>query len=105
MVEIKEEMGSFHIIDGEKVSVRYRNQKKTCAKCHLTEDTCPGKAMARNCTNDHVKLSDHMKSHWEKIKFVPDPAEMNEVDETEECLEIQVGQTARVEKQQQLRDD
>ena len=37
MVEITKPMGTYHIIDGEKVSVKYRGQDKTCARCHKTE--------------------------------------------------------------------
>ena len=48
MVEVTKPMGSYHIIDGEKVIVRYRGQAKTCAKCHKTESICPGKAMAKD---------------------------------------------------------
>ena len=87
MVEVTKPMGSYHIIDGEKVSVKYRGQDKTCARCHKTESVCPGKAMARDCTSDRVLLSTHMEEHWEKVGYKPDTVELNEVDE----LEIQVG--------------
>ena len=43
MVEITKHMGSFHIIDGEKVSVRYRGQIKSYARCHQQKTVCPGK--------------------------------------------------------------
>ena len=47
MVEILKPMGSFHIIDGEKVSVKYRGQLRTCARCHKSERDCSGKGLAR----------------------------------------------------------
>ena len=47
MVEISKPMGTFHIIDGEKVSIRYRGQRKSCARCHEQETECPGKAVAK----------------------------------------------------------
>ena len=37
MVELNKPMGSYHIIDGVKVSVRYRGQTRTCARCHKFE--------------------------------------------------------------------
>ena len=87
MVEVTKPMGSYHIIDGEKVSVRYRGQDKTCAKCHKTESVCPGRAMARDCTSDRVMLSCHMKEHWEKVGYRPDNVDLNDVDD----LDIQIG--------------
>ena len=67
MVEVTKPMGSYHIIDGEKVSVKYRGQDKTCARCNKTESVCPGKAMARDCNYDRVLLSTHMEEHWQKV--------------------------------------
>ena len=75
------------IIDGEKVSVKYRGQDKTCARCHRTESICPGKAMARDCTSERVLLSTHMKEHWENIGYRPDTIDLNEVDD----IEVQIG--------------
>ena len=87
MVEISKPMGSYHIIDGEKVSVKYRGQDRTCARCHKTESVCPGKAMARDCSSDRVLLSAHMEEHWDKVGYKPDSSELHEVDE----LNIQIG--------------
>ena len=87
MVEVTKPMGSFHIIDGEKVSVRYRGQDKTCARCHKTESVCPGKAMAKDCTSDRVLLSAHMEEHWLKVEYRPDTQSLNEVDE----IDVQIG--------------
>ena len=87
MVEIQKPMGSYHIVDGEKVSVKYRGQDRTCARCHNTESACTGKGMAKNCTSDRVLLSAHMEEHWEKVEYKPDTIDLNEVDE----LDIQIG--------------
>ena len=48
MVNVKQPLGTYHIIDGGKVSIRYRGQSKTCANCHQNEGTCPGKAKAKD---------------------------------------------------------
>ena len=63
MVELKLPMGSYHIIDGEKVSVRYSGQEWTCARCHQYKKDCPGAAVARECTADGVMLSTHTEDH------------------------------------------
>ena len=90
VVELKAHMGSYHIIDGEKVSVRYSGQEWTCARCHQLKRNCPGAAVARNCTADRVLLSDHMSEHWQKIGYRPETDALNEVDDMME-IEVQVG--------------
>ena len=81
MVEITKPMGSYHIIDGEKVSVKYRGQIRT-------ERDCSGKAVARDCQEDRVLLSTHMGKHWQEIGFTP--ANTSTAMEPEEDLEIDV---------------
>ena len=81
MVNLVMPMGTFHIIDGEKVSVRYRGQVKSCARCHQPENYCPGKAMARECNAERVLLSTHMKLHWDNIGFKPENNSGEDVDE------------------------
>ena len=89
-MKVKQPMGSYHIIDGEKVTVRYPGQEWTCARCHQVRRLCPGNAIARNCTADRVLLSTHMTTHWEKIGFKPDTEADTEVDDLPE-VDIQVG--------------
>ena len=43
------QMGTFHIVDGNKVKIFYRGNKKTCGRCHKKAHDCPGDAVARNC--------------------------------------------------------
>ena len=83
MVEVTKPMGSYHIIDGLKVSVKYMGQ----ARCHKTESVCPGKTIARDCNSAKVLLSAHMEEHWDKVGYKPDTNKLNEVDE----LDIQDG--------------
>ena len=94
VMEMKEQMGSYHIIDGEKVSVRYPGQQWSCARCHQFKQACPGSAVARDCTSDRVMLSDHMLGHWNKIGYKPEAAALDGVDDLPEP-EIQVGKTKK----------
>ena len=90
VVELKMPMGSYHIIDGEKVSVRYSGQEWSCARCHQYKKECPGAAVAKDCTAERVMLSTHMKEHWEKIGYRPEVSALNDVDKDIE-LEVQFG--------------
>ena len=93
MDELKVPLGSYHIIDGEKVSIRYPGQEWTCARCHQLKSICPGAALARDCTAERVLLSTHMAEHWQKVGYKPETDTMNEVDGVD--LEIQVGGNAQ----------
>ena len=74
---VKRNIGSSHVIDGEKVSVRYPGQIKTCNNCQQGAKSCPGKGLAKDCTLEKVLLSDFMLSYWKSINFQPDTKEMN----------------------------
>ena len=75
MVEVTKHMGSFHIIDGEKVSIRYKGQTRSFARCHRPETQCPGKGVARECSSERILLSTHMQDHWKDIGYKPDNSE------------------------------
>ena len=90
MVKVIRPMGSYHIIDGEKVVVRYRNQDKTCAGCHRSGH------QANSCPGPRVHLSTFMRSYWEEIGYVPDNSDLGEVEESgEEVEEVQLGHLPR----------
>ena len=74
----------------EKVTVRYRGQEWTCARCHQYKQNCPGAAVAKDCTADRILLSAHMRAHWQKVGYQPETDALNEVDEELE-LDVQVG--------------
>ena len=77
--EQKLSMGTFHIIDGERVKVFYRGNKKTCARCHQAGQECPGGGSAKECEDadgPKVPLATHMKKLWDCLKFDPSNFEL-----------------------------
>ena len=88
MMEVKKNIGSYHIIDGERVSIRYRGQIKTCNKCHKVETECSGKGMAKDWSADRVLLSTQMKDYWEEIGYKPPNTNINRDDPDEKVEEI-----------------
>ena len=42
-------IGSYHVIDGQKVTVRYAGQQQTCARCLKSARECKGSGVARRC--------------------------------------------------------
>ena len=67
--EAKLQMGTFHILDGQKVKVFYRGNG-TCGWCQADSIKCPGGAKAKACKEvgtKQVHLGEHMKELWSKI--------------------------------------
>ena len=84
------QMGTFHIIDGYKVRIFYRGNKKTCGRCHKVATLCPGEAVAKNCAvggGARIFLSDHMKQLWHEVGFVPVTFELDDDDKTVDDIE------------------
>ena len=103
-MEVKRNIGSVHIIDGEKVSIKYPGQTKTCNKCQQDAQTCPGKGLAKDCSSEKVLLSEHMLTYWKTINFQPETTDMNEVDvdENEKVEEVIQTKDQVKEKQQKM---
>ena len=84
------QMGTFHIIDGSKVRIFYRGNKKTCGRCHKVATLCPGEAVAKNCAaggGERIFLSDHMKQLWQQVGFVPVTFELDDDDKTNDDVQ------------------
>ena len=75
-VELKPDsnIGSYHILDGNKVTLRYPGQKQTCARCHEVSTYCPGGGIARKCEaagGIKVELGHYIVELWKKIGYSP----------------------------------
>ena len=73
-------IGTYHAIDGQKVTLRYLGQQQTCARCHETARHCRGGAIARRCeaaNGQKIEFSDYIWKLWQDIGYVPgDEVEM-----------------------------
>ena len=88
-VEIKpgENIGTYHIIDNHKVTVRYAGQQQTCARCHGTPQHCLGKGIARNCQaagGQKVELTDYILNLWERIGYSPQDFEAGDLAQSDD---------------------
>ena len=91
-------IGTYHVIDGQRVTIRYPGQLQTCARCHNTARTCLGKGIARKCEElggEKVDFSDHIAKLWNDIGYSPEKVEINvdvdKIHEEEESLVQQEG--------------
>ena len=62
-------IGSYHAIDGQRVTIRYPGQAQSCARCFETARTCKGGAIARKCEAQNgpkVEFSYYILDLWKK---------------------------------------
>ena len=105
----KTNIGTYHVIDGQKVTVRYPGQQQTCARCHETAVNCRGGGIARKCEaagGPKVELSDYILGLWQRIGYVPGAVELAAVyddhgdhDDNSGTVNQQVGGRFTPEKQ------
>ena len=48
----KTQIGSYHVLDGQKVYLRYPGQQQTCARCLKTAQWCKGRGIAKRCESE-----------------------------------------------------
>ena len=95
------QMGTFHLVDGNKIKIFYRGNKKTCGRCHKMAHDCPGEAVARNCAlagGVRVPLTEHMKALWEEIGFAPATFELDDEDRTEDDVDQAAKDAPKISK-------
>ena len=83
-------IGSYHFIDGQKISLRYPGQQQTCGRCHEISSRCIGKGIARNCEaggGPKLEFSDYILALWKKIGYSP-AANTEIVEEESEMIEF-----------------
>ena len=81
-IEIKPNsyLGTYHVIDGQRVTARYPGQQQTCARCFGTPNSCPGKGLARRCEQEggvKIEFNDYISQLWARIGYVPSQVELS----------------------------
>ena len=75
-------LGTYHVIDGQKVTAKYPGQQQTCARCFGTPSSCPGKGMARRCELENgprMDFTQYIFDLWERIGYSPSNVELDPV--------------------------
>ena len=65
---------TYHVIDGNRVTVRYAGQQPTCARCHQVPGQCKGKGVAKKCDAEggkKVDFLDYIYDLWARIGHNP----------------------------------
>ena len=77
-------IGSYHLIDGVKVTLRYAGQKQTCGRCYKSSDLCKGGGLAKRCETqggEKIEFKQFITSLWQEIDYTPDNDHFNYVDD------------------------
>ena len=80
-VSPKMNIGTYHVIDGQRVTLRYPGQQQTCARCFQTAQVCPGRGMARKCEaagGPKVDLVTFIRNLWQEIGYSPSEVELDD---------------------------
>ena len=75
-IEIKPgtNLGSYHVLDGQRVTLRYPGQSQTCARCPKTSMDCKGRGIARKCEAEGGQKQDfveYITNLWVTIGYSP----------------------------------
>ena len=57
-------LGTYHLIDGVRIRINYRNCIQTCSRCYSTPDFCPGGVYGRKCYElggQKIQLAEHIE--------------------------------------------
>ena len=83
-------IGSYHILDGQRVLLKYPGQQQTCARCLRSAQFCKGKGVARKCEaegGEKANFNEHILNLWKQIGYSP-TAESGHERENSENLDI-----------------
>ena len=72
-------IGTYHVLFGQKVTLRYQGQKQTCARCYESSQSCIGGGIAKKCEaagGQKVDFSDHILKMWRNIGYTPEDLEV-----------------------------
>ena len=70
---------SYHVLYGQKVTLRYSGQKQTCARCFKSSQYCMGGGIAKRCEaagGDRVEFSQYVMDLWREIGYSPQEVEI-----------------------------
>ena len=100
-------IGTYHVIDGHKVTARYAGQQQTCARCFETAYRCPGRGVARSCEasgGPKIDFVDYIRNLWSSIGYSPENVELGDdlIDEGDVGAHVQHGGQFTPQKQQAL---
>ena len=82
-------IGSYHLIDGVKVTLRYAGQQQTCGRCQKIAANCRGGGLAKKCEaqgGERVDFRNFITNLWKDIGYTP---ELGQDEIEEDCDHVE----------------
>ena len=95
-------LGTYHVLDGQRVTVRYSGQRQTCARCFGSGNTCPGRGTARKREQEGGQRKDfteYFRELWLHLGYSPSDVKLDSELEEQYCITEVVGGQFTPEKQ------
>ena len=67
--------GSYHVIDGHKITMKYPGMQQTCGRCLNIASSCKGRGVAKKCQAEGGVKADfvsYILDLWHRIGYTPD---------------------------------
>ena len=87
-------IGSYHLFDSQKVTLRYAGQQQTCGRCLKVARERSGRGIARRCEAEGgVKgdFSSYIRNLWEEIGYAPSNNHLDNIGDDSNEIDEQVG--------------
>ena len=88
-------LGSYHILDGQKVTIRYPGQQQTCGRCLRIATECSGRGIAKKCEaagGVRQDFVDYINDLWKAIDYSPNWNRQEYTSsESSEDIDLQIG--------------
>ena len=88
----KSNIGSYHLIDGQRVQIKYPGQQQTCGRCFKVASNCVGNGKAKRCEAAGGQKKDfrvYIFELWNSIGYHPQVDDTGLESEVEEDGEVQ----------------
>ena len=84
-------LGTYHVLDRQRVCVRYSGQRQTCARCFGSGKTCPGRGTARKCEQEGGQRKDfteYFRELWLHLGYSPSDVKLDSELEEQYCITV-----------------
>ena len=83
-IEVKpgENIGSYHVLEGQKVSLKYPGQQQTCGRCHKTPKHCKGGGIAKKRQAEggaRIEFTDYILDLWKSVGYCPAETKLTQI--------------------------
>ena len=87
-------IGSYHVLEGQKVTLKYAGQQQTCGRCLQASRNCPGRGVTKRCESEGGSKRDfvnYILELWNEIGYSPQEQFIASEDDNDREITRQIG--------------